>query len=829
MSCLLLNILILPTKSKGLQAAASKTTQQKWTGKYDDTRVFRLSINLVKKINPSCSETLDTFLQQWNPNYEPSNAHRVKGVPLINEVQFDRTLLYQATDKWNPAALVQQPVKAYNDVFYDYTWATDVPLIDYLDLYKATSTTEKVAKGAAAVGLKGLLTVRNAPARFKESKIVTREKVERFSLAVTKYGVKGNLAARAVQLGKMFQPILQSTDDAPFADDQFWVKRQDLFDWRVDDTKVPEFAEFKAAINDLPTKTKFGISGIVAAAITPPIGKALGVLQTLTKRKEGHTDLQYLMQRVALSEYFQMPPELLPIAINMERSWFNQESKVSKAPLMVRMLSAAIAGTGPFYMKMFQDIGQDSPQSDDSTMSLSELTKAVFSNVPPLSTEEAKYLRDNVTLHRNKSGFFGGTTKVPVEIKWPDDPPKCLKAASVAQTCWVTHEGQEAVLKFIKPSAAFLFLTEMYFLLTRVWKRLGTEVEVIKNETGLSMNPNVVVQARRLILSLVTGYCAEFDVNDECAALSRGKVIYPDPIKVVDCLGVCDSPAAILMSKADGIPLSAWFDANPSADDAKALYNELVKLLGLFVVGAMITGKGFHTDLHPGNIFVSKDNKVSLIDFGGFGLIAEANRKKLLAVLNYGEKIKGACDANPSKVGAIRHFVYGLNYMCNIPLDPTKPDPNAKETDAIIGKLRQYYNMNKAAFIGDAMKMALSSFSNLGTCGQLDMIMYGRGMGYLTTSVDRVQALAPNASPYTLESATKTGLGILNFSESTAILKTAWSTFFPPDWKEPLLPMAAAPTAMPSEVSTAMPSETTTVSTDMPEETEETNVSMTSG
>jgi ubiquinone biosynthesis protein len=87
-----------------------------------------------------------------------------------------------------------------------------------------------------------------------------------------------------------------------------------------------------------------------------------------------------------------------------------------------------------------------------------------------------------------------------------------------------------------------------------------------------------------------------------------------------------------------------------------------VARLGLYTLMKMIFEDGFvHADLHPGNIFITPDDKLALLDLGLVGELDEPHRKAFSRFFAAWAQRDG---------DAMAHIMYGLSESANRPRDP---------------------------------------------------------------------------------------------------------------------------------------------------------------
>ena len=89
------------------------------------------------------------------------------------------------------------------------------------------------------------------------------------------------------------------------------------------------------------------------------------------------------------------------------------------------------------------------------------------------------------------------------------------------------------------------------------------------------------------------------------------------------------SSEVLMMDLLDGKPFNEISDLKNEAGDLEKMMDASVKMF----VHTLLADGFFHADLHGGNFFLLKDNKIGLIDFGLMGNLSKKNRTSLVAIL----------------------------------------------------------------------------------------------------------------------------------------------------------------------------------------------------
>ncbi len=211
-----------------------------------------------------------------------------------------------------------------------------------------------------------------------------------------------------------------------------------------------------------------------------------------------------------------------------------------------------------------------------------------------------------------------------------------LAAASVGQVHrGILRTGEEVVVKVQRPGARRQVTADLDIIL-----RLGAWLQ---RTTGWGR----VLGTRALAEGFAASLDEELDYRVELAnmravaaglaATGQGRLRVPRPHEALS------TGRVLVMDCLPGRPVSA---AGPVLDELADHERQVLAedLLGVVLHQVVVTGV-FHADLHPGNIFVSDDGTLGLLDFGAVGRLDQGARTSiglLLAAVDRQDAIAAA-------------------------------------------------------------------------------------------------------------------------------------------------------------------------------------------
>ncbi len=268
-------------------------------------------------------------------------------------------------------------------------------------------------------------------------------------------------------------------------------------------------------------------------------------------------------------------------------------------------VSAALSYLGPSYIKL----GQFLATRPDliGTKRAFEL-KMLQDRLPPFSMAEARRVIET-NLAQPLEYYFQSVSEP-------------IAAASIAQVHRaVTTDGRDVAVKVLRPGVEKRFADDLssFFLAAHMMERFSAE--------GRRLRPIAAVQMLDHSMRL------ELDLRMEASASSEmAKNMADDPDFIVpDVDWARTSKQVMTTTWIDGIPMAdvpalraAGFDLNKLADH----------VIQSFLRQAIRDGF-FHADMHQGNLFVSRDGKLVVVDFGIVGRINQ-RESLFLAEILYG-------------------------------------------------------------------------------------------------------------------------------------------------------------------------------------------------
>lgn len=269
-----------------------------------------------------------------------------------------------------------------------------------------------------------------------------------------------------------------------------------------------------------------------------------------------------------------------------------------------KRLTDCFYALGPIYIKLGQTL---STRQDLVGIEIAENLKLLQDKLPAF---DSKIARDRIEKSFNKK----------IEEIFDEFEDKPVASASIAQVHKARlKSGETVAVKVLRPNIAKKYEEDLYFL------EYITSIALFLSKKIRRLKPKEVISVFRKSMH------HELNMRSEAAAASR---IYDDSIN--------DSILYIpkiywLFTSADILTLE-WVDGISIYDKEQILKLDLnpkdiaAKVAVIFFNQAFRDGF-FHADLHPGNILVCQSGKISLIDFGIVGVLAEKDRLAIAEIL----------------------------------------------------------------------------------------------------------------------------------------------------------------------------------------------------
>lgn len=286
-------------------------------------------------------------------------------------------------------------------------------------------------------------------------------------------------------------------------------------------------------------------------------------------------------------------------------------------------LASALQNLGPTFIKFGQALSiRPDIVGDEIAADLSKLQDSL----PPFSGKKAR-------------GVIEEEFGLPVEkvFKEFDDTP--IAAASIAQVHFaVDNNGRKVAVKILRPGIEKKFAAEIEFL---YWLAGMAQ----KAKPGLKR-----LRLKEVVRTFEKTVKLEMDLRMEASAANELKENMENDgeIKIPTIDWQLTSRSVMTMSRISGIridDIEAIKTAGHDADDI------LKKASGMFFKQVFRDGF-FHADMHPGNLFVSKEGQIIAVDFGIMGRIDKQTRIFLA------EMLLGFLNRDYQKVADI-HFAAG--------------------------------------------------------------------------------------------------------------------------------------------------------------------------
>ncbi len=258
---------------------------------------------------------------------------------------------------------------------------------------------------------------------------------------------------------------------------------------------------------------------------------------------------------------------------------------------------------GPTFVKLGQIL---STRQDILPKELCAHLQTLQNQVKPLPFEEIKK-QIEISLQKNITDAFASFEVEP------------LASASIAQVHIAKlHQGEEVVVKIQRPSIKTLIESDLSIL-----KYLAQQVE--KNVPEFKAFAPVLI-----IQEFERGLIKELDFKIEARHLEKfaKNFVGWDQIHIPKVYRELSTENILVMEKIPGVKITMAKEKYPNLD-----MNQIAELSVEMLFKQVFEDGLFHGDLHPGNLLVSEDGKLGLIDFGLVGRLSPQMRDILADLL----------------------------------------------------------------------------------------------------------------------------------------------------------------------------------------------------
>ncbi len=254
-----------------------------------------------------------------------------------------------------------------------------------------------------------------------------------------------------------------------------------------------------------------------------------------------------------------------------------------------------------------------------------------------------------------------------------------VAAASIAQVHAATlHSGEEVVVKVQRPDVARLVRRDLAVMSWFAPALVG------RIPVAALANPPALVElfAETIVEELDFRLEADnmLDIAQVLASTGQRSMVVPRPHPDLVTRRV------LVMERLEGFSFDDVEGMKAAGIDTSAVVRAGMIA---FLEGAMLFGV-FHGDLHGGNLFVQRDGRVALLDYGITGRLDEAKRHAFLRLLvqgtvgNVREQLAAIRD-----LGALPADVDLDQIIRELHLDQPVPDPTAMSADELTAQIRE--------------------------------------------------------------------------------------------------------------------------------------------
>ncbi|MGV6802168.1 MAG: 2-polyprenylphenol 6-hydroxylase [bacterium] len=266
-------------------------------------------------------------------------------------------------------------------------------------------------------------------------------------------------------------------------------------------------------------------------------------------------------------------------------------------------LARALGGQGPAYVKFGQLLGT---RPDIIGFEMAEDLGELQDRMPPFPLAEAQ--------REIESALKRPVTELFQELSEP------VAAASVAQVHKARlPNGEEVAVKVLRPKIEKKASEEL-----RAFMR-GAKIIEFFSPAARRMEPVKFIQTLKATADI------ELDLRMEAGAGSQlaENLASNTQIRIPEVKWDYSSRRVLTTEWIDGIPVTDLTALDQAGVDRKAL---AIQIMRTFLTQALHHGF-FHADMHQGNMFIDKNERLVLIDFGIMGRLDEEARRAYAQII----------------------------------------------------------------------------------------------------------------------------------------------------------------------------------------------------
>lgn len=309
-----------------------------------------------------------------------------------------------------------------------------------------------------------------------------------------------------------------------------------------------------------------------------------------------------VLVRHGLDEIILTTPLLRPVRFLLYLLPWNWVRR-KRAPRAAR-IRRALEDLGPIFVKFGQII---STRRDLLPEDIADELANLQDQVPPFAGEQARAIIERA-LHS------------PVEDLFAEFGEEPLASASIAQVHAARlRDGRDVVVKVVRPDIEVVIRRDvgLMYLVAELAERYWREGRRLR--------------ARQIVAEYETTILDELDLMREGASASQLRRNFMDSelLKVPEVYWQYTRPNVMVMERVSGIPISDIKALRAHGVDLRLLAERGVEIFFTQVMRHNF----FHADMHPGNIFVSREDPANpryvAVDFGIMGSLTPEDQRYL--------------------------------------------------------------------------------------------------------------------------------------------------------------------------------------------------------